>query len=194
MTEQPITALQAVKDSKMVNVLILLFTNPNLKIAEACRASDVDYNSFRYWERTHPDFITSMRNLLGEYQREQLLDLELAWTVGLKKLSSALMSDEVNTDTRMELHKYLTGIREDLLKQYHAEPGLEEAAQEFLSRGPSVSVQQSRFASMEISQTADGLRVDLYQPDKVIEAEVVESVPRTSSNPPPESHEPDNHN
>jgi hypothetical protein len=187
MTEQAITTLQAAKDARMTDVLILLFTDPSMKIIDACWAADVDYNSFRYWSRVHPDFISDMRNLLGEYQREQILDLNLAWSVGLNKLNDALMSGDTNTELRMELHKYITTIRDTFLKAYHAEPGLEEAAQEFLSRGPAVQVQQSRFASMEISQTAEGLHVDVYQPVKVIEAEAKEIAPQTNNSHPPEN-------
>ena len=186
MVDQDITTVQAIKDSRMTNVLILLFTNPGMKIADACSQSQVEYNEFRYWERTHPEFIANMRGLLGEYQREQVLELQMAWTVGLKKLSEALMSEETGLAARMELHKYLTGIRDDLLRTYHAEPGVEEEAQKFLTKGPNTKQQQSRFASVEISKTAEGVRLDLFEDAQILEAEFQQESSQKSTDSPDE--------
>lgn len=182
-----VNAIQAIKDSKMASVLAILFTTPTVKIADACRSVGVDYDSFRYWSRTHPDFISNMRELLGEFQKEQLLSVELAWSAGLQILMETVANKDTGAALRLEIHKYLGDIRDDLFKTYHAEPGIEEEAQKFLSQGPQVQRQESRFASVEVSKTADGvLRLDVFQPTEVIDlVPQEESSPQSKDNPPP---------
>lgn len=189
-SEQRVTALQAIKNSKMTDVLTLLFTNPTIKISDACKALDVDYDQFRYWERTHPDFISTVRNLLGEYQREQLLALELTTSSALTALMEAAVSTETGVAMKMELHKYLSLIRDELARTYHAEPGVESEAQSFLSKGPVTKRQESRFASLELSRTDSGVRIDILRDEDILEGQVIESSPQTSNDPQLETETP----
>lgn len=151
----------------MVAVLALLFTNPQLSMADACSAVGVDFDSFRYWQRTNPEFIAQVRTLLGEFQKEQLLELELAWSAGLGRLMTALRNPELSPLSVLEIHKYLSVIREDMLEAHHATPGIEDEAQEFLKRGLQQKPGQSRFASLEVVQTPQGVRVDLLRDSEI---------------------------
>jgi hypothetical protein len=91
------------------------------------------------------------------------------------KAIELLVADSVDggntTKDRVLAMSYLDKIREELERQLHAAPGVEEDAHRFLKQGPAIELKKSRLASIEVRGDDDGgVTLDVYRDDEIIDA------------------------
>jgi hypothetical protein len=168
MTELSIT--EARRESQLFEVLVLLFQQPKMTQVEACSQVGIVPKTFQQWVKQNPEFVEDVRGLIMESEKLGLLDLQLAYLEGIQHIVFKLKNPG-------DLHKYAGVIVAELQKTYHAAPGIEEDAHAFLKHGPKTHAQKSRFASLDISATETGIRVDVTRHQDVIEAEFQEVPP-----------------
>jgi hypothetical protein len=167
------TALtQAKHEAKVVEVLGLTIDGKHTVI-EACEVVGVPVSTFYEWVKRGSDTIDAFRDLLSEQYRLQLLYITAARASNIRSVAEQVTNEDnkVSIKERKIADTMLAKYGDELERSLHAAPGHEEAASQFLQRGPKLKTQQSRFASMEIESTEDGLRIDLYKDDDVIDAE-----------------------
>lgn len=164
LTEQSIT----VRISKALQVILL--QEEGNTIEEACQAVGMSRSSFYEWVRKAPDMMDTVREHVGEQQRLLMVRLMVAWQRGLEELAEDLESKTLKTKDRVIALKLVRPILEDLLNTFHAQPGAEEAAHEFLKKGVTLQRQPSRMASLEVEPTeTGGLKVHVSQYNDILD-------------------------
>jgi len=143
---------------------VVLLQEEGQTVEEACAAVGMSKSSFYEWVRKAPDMMETVREHVGEQQRLLMVRLMVAWQRGLEELAADLESANLKTKDRIMALKLIRPILEDLLDTFHAQPGAEEAAHEFLKRGVTLQRQPSRMASLEVEPTeTGGLKVHVSQ-------------------------------
>jgi hypothetical protein len=163
---------EAKQEARVIDVLSLTIDGQHTVI-EACEVVGVPVSTFYEWVKKGSDTIDAFRGLLAEQQKLQLLVITAARTANIRAVANQVTDPEakVSIKERKIADSMLAKYGDELEKNLHAAPGNEEAASQFLSRGPKLKTQQSRFASMEIESTDDGLRIDFMKDENVIDAE-----------------------
>ena len=116
-----------------------------------------------------------------------LMNLVITQAHAIKLLVDDAVDDSTSTKDRVLAMSYLDDIREELERQLHAAPGVEEDAHRFLKQGPEISIKQSRLASIEVRGDDDGgVTLDVFRDDDIIDVtpRVVET--EDQSDQPPE--------
>lgn len=164
LTDQSITT----RISQAIQVILL--QEEGSTIEEACQAVGISRSSFYEWARKAPDMMEAVREHVGEQQRYLMVRLLVAWQRGLEELATDLESKSLKTKDRVIALKLVRPILEDLLETFHAQPGAEEAAHEFLKKGVTLQRQPSRMASLEVEPTeTGGLKVHVSQYNDILD-------------------------
>lgn len=172
--DSQLTSFQETKIAQAQQVLMLLFYEPNLTIGQACDRVGITERQYRYWLATGNEAINKTRDLIDQMQRELISEIAVAKF----KIIRMLINDATNELTkpldRNKLYETLDIALSELQSVYNVRPGIEEKAQEFLKKGPSIERKQSRFASIDIEETETGFRIGLNEPKDIVDGEISE--------------------
>lgn len=163
---------QMLRISQCISVMFTLYEKPELSEREACEIVGISPDVYREWLRREPEAINSLRNFIAETQRDLLFQLSIARNTGVGHLINAVVDKETGVKARISALAYLDKVREELEKSHHAQPGVEEEAHGFLKTGPQLTSGKSRLASLEVSRTEDGITVNIFKEDPVIDQEL----------------------
>lgn len=169
MSETALTPTEIKRLNQVYQVLDIRFENPTITLADACDEVGIAKSTFYYWMNTSKDFIGSMRERIAEQQRQQLITLESAHNAGLGYLAAAVAQEDTPDLDRVRIMRYLDPVMEQLQRSLHAQPGQEEEAHEFLKEGPHIETKKSRLASVEVRTGDDGVTLDIYKEQDVID-------------------------
>ena len=145
---------ETIRISQALQVMLLREEGKTLQ--EACKEVGISPFRFRFWAKRAPEAIDALREFVGEQQRLQLVELLSAWQLGIQAVAEDVSSAHLKLKDRVAGLKFLKPILEELLAQYHAQPGAEEAAHAFLKEGPKLQRVPSRMASVEVEPTEEG--------------------------------------
>jgi hypothetical protein len=99
-----------------------------------------------------------------------LMNLVVSQAAAINELLKDATAESTSTKDRVLAQSYLDKIREELERQLHAAPGVEEDAHRFLKQGPEISLKKSRLASIEVRSDADGgVTLDVYKDETIID-------------------------
>ena len=171
---EELTVLQQSKIAQTQQVLMLLFYEPKLKITDACERIGIEPHVYRYWLSHGGDSINVVRSFIDQQQRELVSEIAIA-----KGRSIRMMIDEAtNVLTkpleRKALFESLSQELDELQTVYNVRPGIEEEAQAFLKKGPTIEKKRSRFASIDIEETDSGFRIGLNEDKDIVDGEIIE--------------------
>ena len=175
MTETSITA--SIRTSQAAQVLLAMYADPKLTKKAACEQVGISPQVFQYWVERGEDTIEALREIIGTSQRDQLSTLLLAKHRATELLSKDATDALTTPKDRVLIMEYIDGQIDELQRALHARPGVESEAQEFLRQGPVIEKKQSRFASVDVQRTDDGVTINLYKEDDVIDATAKDSSP-----------------
>lgn len=162
----------ATKTRRIAEVLdvLMLTIGGNITVEAACQEVGIAPNTYWEWVKRGEDTIETFRELIAEQQRLQLFQITAARMKNVSEITKSIQEPMTMKD-RVLADKVLSSYGNELEKNLHAQPGYEEEASRFLSEGPKLRKQQSRLASMEISHSESGIRVDVYKDTEIIDAE-----------------------
>ena len=159
MTTKDITALA--QTNRCLTILRIIFNNPKKSIQDICAEEDMPYETFHYWISRSPELIPELRVLITEGQRDLLTEISRVRVTALKKVMDAATNDLTDLPDRIKALEYLDKEFNTLQNVYHAAPGIEEEANNFLKKGVVLQKQTSRFSSIEAERSTDGLTINL---------------------------------
>lgn len=166
--------LQAQSIAQAQQVLFLLFLDPRLKVETACEIVGIKEGKYRYWLAHGEAAIDNTRALIDNQQKELVSEIARAKT----RIIHMLIADATDKVTKpMERAKLFEVLNDELNKLqtiYNVRPGIEETAQAFLKKGPSVENKKSRFASIEVEQTEGGFRIDLSEEKPILDGNAID--------------------
>lgn len=167
-----IPAIELEEDlQKTIQVLFMRFDNPKAKIVDLCEEVGISRQQYYRKMAESQEIIDTLRNLINQTKRLELARIATSRHEILDKtIDTAMSADTV--DELVKAMRYLDEHEDKLLDDLGARPGIEDDAQQFLRRGPKVTKQQSRFASIQIKEDADGtVHMDLMKEHNVLELE-----------------------
>jgi len=166
-------ALADAKRTAAVLEVLQMTIDGKCSILAACEEVGIPVSTYYSWVRKGEDTISAVRDLLAEQQREQLLLLTAAQAANIRAIADRVMDPDatVSLKDRKIADGVLRHYAEDLEKSLHAQPGYEEAASQFLMKGPTLKIKVSRLASMEITSSEDGLSIEDISDDNTIDAQ-----------------------
>lgn len=171
--------LSSLRQTQTVQVFALLARNPDLTVADACDQIGISKDQYYYWIRKEDSAINRVRELIGDNQRELLVDLVNIKMVAMEKLIEDAKKDHLKPGERIKILRYIDEQLEELQSVHHARPGIEESAHEFLKEGPILREQSSVKTSLEIrSSGKDGVIVDVISHDDIVDAEFDQDPPQ----------------
>lgn len=150
-------------------VMALVFRD-NIKVPDACRQVGISPRQYYYWLETRPESMEEIRHFIGEQERRIIFAIASVRHKVVDKLLEAIEDPLTSGVDKMKMYQYLEETLEKLQAEHHAKPGIEEEAAAFLKRGPTLTKQISRFSSVDVSRTQDGLTVNInVQPPSIID-------------------------
>ena len=172
------TAIQLKNESleKTIEVLQLQFEDPTRTITGLCLHVGIPrYQYYRYL-REGTEIVEALRLLIMQSKRVELATISSS----RHRILENLVDEALETKDITEMVKtleYLDTHEKELQNDVGATPGLEDDAREFLKHGPKIQKQESKFASIRVSEDDDGEPViDIYKQHDVIEG-ISEDVP-----------------
>jgi hypothetical protein len=163
-----------IRVNQVQHVLMLLFQQPDISINQACEQVGINEDTYRYWLAKGDDSIDAVRDFIDQQQRELISEIAVA----KGRIVRMLINDATDVLTkpleRKALFESLSEELDELQTVYNVRPGIEEDAQAFLKKGPSIEKKQSRFASIDIEETDSGFRIGLNESKDIIDGETIE--------------------
>lgn len=148
---------------KTIEVLKMRFDNPEATITSLCE--DVDLDRRQYYRKLDEgqDIIDALRRLILKSKRVELAKIATSRHRVVEKLvDKALTSNDIQE--LVKALEYLDDHEERLQRDLGASPGLEDEAREFLKKGPHTQRQESKFASIRVSEDGEGgARIDIMK-------------------------------
>lgn len=171
---QELTDLQAQSIAQAQQVLLLLFFSPEMTIKKACEIVGIPEHKYRYWLAKGESAIENTRSLIDAQQKELVSEIARA-KVRIINMLIADATDQVTKPLeRARLFEVLDTELNKLQTIYNVRPGIEEQAQAFLKKGPTIEKKKSRFASIDIEETEGGFRIGLNEEMDIIDGELVD--------------------
>ncbi len=168
------TALQQQSIAQAQQVLMLLFYQPNMTIRSACEKVGITERKYRYWLASGDEAIERTRELIDAQQRELISEIAIAKGEIIRKMISQATESTTKPLDRVALYNTLNEELNLLQGVYNVRPGIEEKAHEFLKQGPKTTKKKSRFASLDIKESEDGVQIDIIREEDVIDADFTE--------------------
>lgn len=154
---------------KTIQVLNTRFENPKKSITTLCKEAGLDRRQYYRKLEEGTEIIDILRALILKSKRVELANIASSRHRILQSLISKAMKTR-DIDELVKTMEYIDKLEDKLQDDLGARPGLEDAAQEFLRKGPKIVKQESRFASIRVSKDEDGgARLDLYEEHDVID-------------------------
>lgn len=157
----------AAREAQVIQVMGLVYQGSSIK--DACATVGIDERTYRRWATESSEYISAIRELLNEVEKERILELASARA----RIEELIILDGLNSDTepadRLHILKWLAEELEISARSHQAQPGVEQEAQEFLRKGPTITRQRSRLAAINVTETDEGFQVDLYQDRETID-------------------------
>ena len=169
LVSAPNTPKQIQRITQTVEVMVLLFEEPELTVIAACERVGITERIFRHRIHRGEDVIDNMRDLILGEHRKMLLAISSARLTSIEMLILDATHKDTSTQDRVAAMRYLDPIREELERAHHAAPGIEEDAHKFLKLGPKLTKQKSRLASIEVREEEDSVVFDIYKTQDVID-------------------------
>lgn len=164
--------LDAQSVAQAQQVLLLLFLNPKMSVAEACRQTNITVDKYRYWLAKGEDVINRTRELIENQQRVLISEIATTRIAIIHQMMKDATDELTKPLERAKLFEVLSAELEELQAIYNVRPGIEQDAQEYLKRGPKIEKQESRFASIDIEETDSGFRIGLNESKDIIDVDV----------------------
>jgi len=156
---------------KAIEVLQLKFEDPTKSIKELCEDTGITRKTYYAKLDEGKLIIETLRNLITKSKRIQLATIAVGKHEILDRMIKEAL-DSNNLDELVKVNKYLDEHAENLQDDLGAKPGLEDDAQDFLKKGPSIEKQESKFASIRIGKDEDGEpTIDIYKQHDVLDGE-----------------------
>lgn len=149
--------------------MAIIFESPSTTILDACIEVGIEPRTFYRWVHKGENTIDSLREFIGNQQREILMEVSSARQEAITRVIQDAIHENTATRDRILALRYLDVVREDLERAHHAAPGVEEEAHEFLKKGPNTSQMKSRLASIEVREVDDGIDIDIIKGQDVID-------------------------
>jgi len=156
-----------------------IMTQPITKTA-ACEAAGISVDAYNEHLQHNPELVRQIADLVTSFQQSALMDLEAAWFVGMQKIVDKIKTVDDAADL-MALHRYIGKLKAEMEAKVGLNTG-RAVDTSFLKTGPERKQIPSRFASFDITQTADGVRIDVLK-----EADIIPVEPSESDDPEDES-------
>lgn len=167
---------EKVREGQALQVLVMRMLDSALTIEAACEEVGITRNMFYRWVTRGTNTIDSLRQIISDTQRANLVDITIARRHGVEAMTKLIVDSDVEPKDRLSILKYLDEIGDRLQETHHARPGIEDQAHKFLKKGPTLVQKKSRLASVEIRQDGEGgLTVDVIKEEEIIEAEFSEA-------------------
>lgn len=168
---------EKVREGQALQVLVLRMLHSDMSVDSACEEVGITRNMFYRWVTRGTNTIDSLRQIISDSQRANLVDITIARRHGVEAMTKLIVSSDVEPKDRLSILKYLDEIGDKLQESHHARPGIEDEAHKFLKKGPTIRQKKSRLAaSVEIRQDEEGgLTVDVLREEDVLEAEFSEA-------------------
>lgn len=160
-----------VRVAQVLEVMSLVFADPETRVDDACEKVGIAPSTYYYWVKKDPEALRAVREFLAETQKVELAFLSAAVTKINMNLATTAMSNDTEPADRLRIAKYLSNEAEKLQRTYQVTGGSEGAA-EFLRDGPKLEKKSSRFASMSVTPDGDGVTVDFYREDDIIDGDI----------------------
>ncbi len=171
MSDLVITENEARRITQAAEVSIKRMAFPELTIEQACEEVGIKVSTYYNWVKKGEDTIISIRGFIADQQRMMLMNLVVTQAKAIELLVADSVDGGNTTKDRVLAMSYLDKIREELERQLHAAPGVEEDAHRFLKQGPAIELKKSRLASIEVRGDDDGgVTLDVYRDDEIIDA------------------------
>lgn len=157
-------------------VMMLLYLDSKLTIEQACKSVGITERQYRYWLTKGDQAIESTRELIDNQQRELISEIAFAKASMIRTMIKKAKDELVKPIDLVILYKVLSQELDELQNVYNVRPGIEEEAQAFLKRGPTIEKKKSRFASIDIEETESGFRIGLNEEKPIVDGEIVEPI------------------
>lgn len=148
---------------KTIEVLKMRFDNPDATITSLCEKVDLERRQYYRKLDQGEEIINALRELIMRSKRVELAKIATSRHRVVEKLvDKALTSNDIQE--LVKALEYLDDHEERLQRDLGASPGLEDEAREFLKKGPHTQRQESKFASIRVSEDEDGgARIDIMK-------------------------------
>lgn len=185
MSDLEITEETAIRITQAAEVSIRRMADPELSVEEACASVGIEERTYYRWVKRGADTIVAIRGFIADQQRTMLMNLVVTQSHAIKLLIDDSVDSTTSTKDRVLAMSYLDKIREELERQLHAAPGVEEDAHEYLKKGPAIEVKKSRLASIEVRHDEDdgGVTVDVFKDADIIDLPQVQEAEDPSDQP-----------
>lgn len=131
------------REAQAVEVMALSFRG-GLTQEAACEEVGISEDVYRDWIRKSPILVTSLRDFIDGAHREALTYLSQVRLQAIEMFISILLDDETEPKDKLGIWRQLKLELEELERVYHAAPGVEQDAHQFLKEGPKIKDQESR--------------------------------------------------
>jgi len=167
------SAIEVKRTTQVVDVMALIFADPSITVEKACDAIGITTSTYYAWVQKAPESLRVVKDFLADVQRRELAYLSAAVSNINIALAKKALVDDTETADRLRIAKYLSAEAEKLQRIYQVNSGGEDAA-DFLRDGPQVRTKQSRFASINVSPDGEGVNVEIFKEDDVIDGELLD--------------------
>jgi hypothetical protein len=165
--------------TQAADVSIRRMADPKLSVEDACAAVGIEERTYYRWVKKGEDTIEVIRGFIADQQRMMLMSLVVSQAEAIRLLNEDAVDTGTSTKDRVIAMSYLDQVREELERQLHAAPGVEEDAHRFLKQGPNIELKKSRLASIEVRGDDDGgVTVDVFK-----ESEIIDVTPHSQEGP-----------
>lgn len=138
---------------------------------QACRQAGVPHYTYRRWVIDNPESIRIMEKTISAMEREALMEITHAASTLLTQIVGLSTRTDLPPRTQLDVHRYLEGMKEDLVSKQGTGTREDIRAKEFLLTGPKTHKAESRTTTVNIKPMADGsVDVTVMKAEDIIDA------------------------
>lgn len=174
-----------IRANLFLQVLQYRMDNPAASIEEACNKVGVSKRTFYSWVASDSEAMQVVKESLNDAQRGALFEYSQRIYTALTMLLDDAVNKGIKAETRLKILRFAIPLFDDFAKVHHATPGTEDQAP-FLKKGPMLEHAQSRFATIDLAMTEDGVHIEVSKDVSVIDglAQDLPQVEHPDTNPP----------